>query len=120
MLIIITSELFMVDIANTVFLSADDICSRLSVSKSTFDRWRKINPNAKSPIGQSGFQTKVLSQLRAPADVENEAVGLTTFPEPCLNVGGSPRWNAKVVDKWLLENKDKRNRRGFFQPNYDE
>ncbi|PTQ86177.1 helix-turn-helix transcriptional regulator [Agitococcus lubricus] len=99
----------MVDITNTVLLSADEICTRLSVSRSTFDRWRKIN----SPFGGlGGFQTHVLSDLRSPVDAENDA-GLTPFPEPSLNVGGSPRWDASDVNAWLIANKDKKNRRGF-------
>lgn len=103
----------MIDITKTILLSADDICNRLSVSKSTFDRWRKIKPDAKSPYGTGGFQTQVLTRLRTPEEVENEAVGLTPFPEPSLNVGGSPRWDSSEVNAWLLENGEKRNRRGF-------
>jgi len=104
----------MIDITKTTLLSADDICTRLSVSRSTFDRWRQIQPGAQSPFGQGGgFQSKVLTQLRSPSDVENETIGLSPFPEPALNVGGSPRWDAEAVNAWLMANKDKRNRRGF-------
>lgn len=103
----------MVDISKTVLLSADDICTRLSVSRSTFDRWRKIALGAPSPFGAGGdFQTQVLSNLRSMADVDNDA-GVTPFPEPTLNVGGNPRWDAESVNTWLAENKDKRNKRGF-------
>jgi len=103
-----------IDISQTMWLSASDICDRLSVSRSTFDRWRKINPDAQSPFGPNGgFQTRVLRELRTPSDVENEAVGLTPFPEPAMNVGGSPRWDVKDVNAWLEQNKDKRSRRGF-------
>ncbi|MDW5418851.1 hypothetical protein R6242_19970 [Iodobacter sp. CM08] len=104
----------MIDIAKTSLLSAEDICGRLSISRSTFDRWRKIQPNAQSPFGSTGgFQTKVLRDMRSPSDVENEKIGLSPFPEPALNVGGSPRWDAEDVNAWLTANKDKRNRRGF-------
>lgn len=104
----------MIDISKTVLLSAEDICNRLSVSRSTFDRWRKINPASKSPFGVGGgFQTSVLDSPRTVADLENDVIGLTPFPEPSLNVGGSPRWDANDVNAWLGENKDKRNRRGF-------
>lgn len=100
----------MIDITKTSLLSADDICTRLSVSRSTFDRWRKLQ----SPFGQAGgFQTAVLTQLRSPSDAENDTIGLSSFPEPALNVGGSPRWDAEDVNGWLAANKDKRNRRGF-------
>ncbi len=102
-----------IDISKTMLFSADDICVRLSVSRSTLDRWRKINPDAQSPCPTGGFQTQVLRELRTPSDVENEAVGLTPFPEPAMNVGGSPRWDANDVNAWLKENKDKRSRRGF-------
>jgi predicted DNA-binding transcriptional regulator AlpA len=102
----------MVDITQTTYLSADDICSRLSVSRSTFDRWRKIT-GTPSPFGAgSGFQTKVNSAFRSVADVEDD-VGLTPFPQPAMNVGGSPRWAADEVNAWLVKNKDKKNRRGF-------
>lgn len=105
----------MVDIANTIFLSADDICSRLSVSRSTFDRWRRIT-GTPSPFGAQGvFQSGVNSALRSTADIDNDA-GLTPFPQPALNVGGSPRWDANEVNIWLDENKSKRNRRGFSRP----
>ena len=103
----------MVDITKTTYLSADDICSRLSVSRSTFDRWRKIT-GTPSPFGTDGniFQTKVNTSFRSIADVEND-VGLTPFPQPAMNVGGSPRWSADDVNLWLVNNKEKRNRRGF-------
>jgi len=101
----------MVDITKTTLLSADDICSRLSVSRSTLDRWRKIT-GTPSPFGAGGFQTQVNTTMRSPSDIEND-VGLTPFPQPAMNVGGSPRWSADDVNAWLMVNKDKKNRRGF-------
>lgn len=101
----------MIDISKTSFLSADDICTRLSVSRSTLDRWRKIS-GTPSPFGAEGFQSKVNTTTRTVMDVENDA-GLTPFPQPTLNVGGSPRWSVEDVNAWLVSNKDKRNRRGL-------
>lgn len=101
----------MVDITKTTLLSAEDICSRLSVSRSTFDRWRKII-GTPSPFGVGGFQTRVNATMRSTADAGND-VGLTPFPQPAMNVGGSPRWSADDINAWLMENKDKKNRRGF-------
>lgn len=104
----------MIDILKTTLLSAEEICNRLGVSRSTFDRWRKINPAARSPFGAGGgFQTSVIDSLRTVTDIDNDAIGLTPFPEPALNVGGSPRWDAADVNAWLEANKDKRNKRGF-------
>lgn len=102
-----------IDISQTMLLSADDICNRLSVSRSTLERWRRIKLGAQSPCSPGGFQNRVLLDLRTPADVENEAVDLTPFPVPAVNVGGNPRWDVNDVNAWLMENKDKRSRRGF-------
>lgn len=88
-----------IDILNTTLLTAEDICAKLSVSRSTFDRWRRID----GPAVLSG----ILAYGR-----EESAPGLTAFPEPTLHVGGSPRWDAKVVNAWLAENAHKRSRRG--------
>ena len=103
-----------IDISEVTLFSAEEICNKLSISRSTFDRWRKINPAAASPFaGGDGFQTQVLSNFRTPADVENETIGLSKFPEPTLYVGGNPRWSSSDVNAWLMTNKDKKNRRGF-------
>jgi len=101
----------MIDISKTTFLSADDICTRLSVSRSTFDRWRKIS-GTPSTFGAGKFQSQVNPTKRTAADVEDDA-GLTPFPHATLNVGGSPRWSVEDVNAWLVSNKDKRNRRGL-------
>jgi len=102
-----------INISQTMLSSAGDICNRLGVSRSTFERWRKINLGARSPCPPGEFQTCVPMNARTPSDVENEAVGLTPFPEPAMNVGGSPRWDVKDVNAWLEENRDKRSRRRF-------
>jgi len=101
-----------IDISQTMLLSAADICDRLSVSRSTFDSWCKINPDAQSPCSTGGFQDRVV-EMRTPSDVENETLGLTPFPGPAMKVGGSPRWDVNDVNIWLKENKDKRSRSGF-------
>ena len=103
----------MIDITKTTLLSADDICSRLSVSRSTLDRWRKLT-GTPSPFSAGGFQTQVNIGARSPSDIGDD-VGLTPFPQPAMNVGGSPRWSADDVNTWLIANKDKKNRRGFNQ-----
>jgi hypothetical protein len=104
-----------IDIEKSVFFSAEDICTRLSVSRSTFDRWRRPGAGRQSPFGPSGgFQQTVNTTMRTLEDIENEQDDalLSKFPEPTLNVGGQPRWSAEAVNGWLIDNKDKQNKRG--------
>lgn len=64
-----------IDIATTTLLSPAEICARLRVSRSTFDRWRKSDSK------------------------------LTPFPEPSLRLGSKiQRWTTRVVDDWVFEN----------------
>ena len=101
-----------IDISTTTLFSAEDICSRLSVSRSTFDRWRRLKP----PMS-GGFQTVVRMDMRPSdstgIDQDSDAIGLTPFPAPSLHVGGNARWTAEAVNTWLAENRDKQNRRGL-------
>lgn len=101
----------MIDISKTTFLSADDICTRLSVSRSTFDRWRKIS-GTPTTFRAGGVHINESPTRQTVAEVGDDA-GLTPFPQATLNVGGSPRWSVEDVNAWLVSNKDKRNRRGL-------
>jgi predicted DNA-binding transcriptional regulator AlpA len=57
----------------------DQLCAKLSVSRSTLERLRKP----------------------APGDGSDEFAGAPPFPEPTLLIGRSPRWRTSVVDSWL-------------------
>ncbi|MDX8399759.1 MAG: hypothetical protein R8K20_05875 [Gallionellaceae bacterium] len=104
-----------IDISAITLLSAEEICTKLSISRSTFDRWRKKQPATESlcdsisHIGQSKLHIKLDHVLNN----GSKSFELTKFPEQTLYVGGHPRWSSSDVNAWLIANKDKKSRRGF-------
>jgi len=75
-------------------LSADDICTRLSVSRSTFDRWVK---NGTSIPSVGGIPKRSIF----PRNDEDSGI---TFPQPDIKIGNSPRWSIETFKKWLSKN----------------
>lgn len=80
-----------------VLLSADDICSRLSVSRSTFDRWVR-----------NGAPLKEALQNRTRGSfhdlVADQEEGKISFPPPDIRIGNSPRWSLSTFKAWLAKN----------------
>jgi predicted DNA-binding transcriptional regulator AlpA len=74
------------DINSDTLLSIDDICQKLSISRSTLDRWRGI--------GNRTLPVSYLDRFNGMNDIRN-------FPEPTVTFGNSPRWSAKVINEWL-------------------
>jgi len=74
-------------------LSADDICARLSVSRSTFDRW--VKNGTTQYIGQ---RPRVSLFAK---DAEDSSI---TFPPADIKIGNSPRWSLETFKKWLTKN----------------
>jgi len=69
----------MLDIEKLNLLNTQTICHHLSISRSTLERW-----------------------------VSNDKKGITDkpiFPQPCILIGGSPRWRASVINAWLNKTK---------------
>lgn len=77
-------------------LSAEDICTRLSVSRSTFDRWVR---NGSSPLSQ-------LSRVRGKSLFahDSDEDGSISFPPPDIRIGNSPRWALETFKGWLRKN----------------
>lgn len=63
-----------------VLLSIDDVCARLSISRSTLERLRRTGDVVPS---------------------NDDFVGAPVFPEPTLVIGRSPRWSATALNEWL-------------------
>ncbi|MBI0331733.1 helix-turn-helix transcriptional regulator [Burkholderia plantarii] len=77
-------------------LTADQICERIGVSRSTFDRWVRNG---------EGRASASVSSLAAMLDAGvNFAEGTLRFPPPDIRIGNSPRWELETFKKWLLLN----------------
>jgi hypothetical protein len=59
----------------TFLLSAKDICTRLNIPRSTFDRWRKTKAGGR----------------------------IVPFPPPDFHFGSSPRWETETFKKYLRD-----------------
>jgi len=89
--------------SNDVLLGIDEICQKLSISRSTFERMRRSNNSNKKTILSLSY--KPLSE---------EFSGLAPFPEPTIILGRSPRWSATVLNEWLRKNSISSLRRDTF------
>lgn len=80
-----------------VLLSADQICTRLDVSRSTFDRWVRAGAPLIEQLKnrQHGTYADRLNELEE---------GRITFPPPDIRIGNSPRWEMATFKKWLTKN----------------
>lgn len=76
-------------------LTADQICERIGVSRSTFDRWVRNGEGR----GLAGAGQMVM--LDAGANLTEDAL---RFPPPDIRIGNSPRWELETFKKWLLLN----------------
>lgn len=77
--------------SNDVLLGIDEICKKLSISRSTFERrlWRSSD----KPLSSIDKSMTMM--------VGNEFAGAPTFPKPDTMIGKSPRWAATTLNAWL-------------------
>lgn len=78
-------------------LGIDDICKRLGISRTTFDRWVK-NGGGKS-VGSNFANLTTISSL-----MENALEGNISFPPPDIRIGNSPKWEMETFKSWLRAN----------------
>lgn len=124
------NELYSKIVAGEVrLLTAEDICARLGVSRTTFDRWvRNSLPRAEGGLGAIARQGLPLT---TPAGLLQHVVGMglsdasggvaplggalsdgtlnmtegkIEFPQPDVRIGRSPRWTFETVVAWLEKN----------------
>jgi hypothetical protein len=87
-----------------VLLSADDICTRLSISRSTLERWvRNSPPRSKDDLIDSIRDNKGLNGLLDTIANQEEGVKIS-FPPPEIRIGNSPRWSLETFKSWLSKN----------------
>lgn len=95
-------EVFFCDEVDVKYLTIDDVCEMLSISRRTLERMRLDTG--------SGALTNVLEGRRLTSSSFNIAnrssvTGKkTSFPEPDLYIGKSPRWEQDKLISWLEEN----------------
>jgi predicted DNA-binding transcriptional regulator AlpA len=83
-------------------LSAEQICERLGVSRTTFDRWVR---NSDSLEALRSGSMKVGDTMRSNLDMAaNFSEGRISFPKPDVRIGKSPRWQFETVVQWLKQN----------------
>lgn len=88
-------------------LGIDDICTRLGISRTTFDRWVRNGSKIKSikDILDKGSVSKsndMLTKLRD--SEENRTEGAISFPPPDIRIGNSPKWELDTFKRWLQAN----------------
>ncbi len=58
-------------------LDGNEICTRLKISRSTFDRWCRADP---------------------PIEGDTRTI---PFPPPDIRMGGGPRWSVETFKAWI-------------------
>jgi len=77
--------------SDDLLLGIEEVCKKLSISRSTLERLRRQQQNS-----------LVLGSISTASD---EFVGVPPFPEPTVVLGRSPRWSAKSLNAWLSQNR---------------
>ncbi len=71
-----------------VLLDIDAVCKKLSISRSSLERLRRIRSHS--------------TLLRAQALVgSDDFASAPAFPDPTLVLGRSPRWSVRVLNAWI-------------------
>lgn len=124
-----SNELYAKIVAGEVrLLTAEDICTRLGVSRTTFDRWVRNSATRTEgglgAIARHGLPTPTASGLQRAVGMGlsdtsggigalgaalsdgalNMAEGKIEFPQPDVRIGRSPRWTFETVVAWLEKN----------------
>ena len=71
-----------------ILLDIDTICTRLSITRRTFERLRRPDPTPKPSH---------MNFMQQPDDF----AGMPPFPKPTVTLGRSPRWSVKVLNDWI-------------------
>lgn len=80
------------------YLTIDEVCEMLSISRRTLERMR--SPQSKS-IQEIMNQSLTIHGLEVLSPRSKDRL---YFPEPDLYIGKSPRWEMDKLISWLSEN----------------
>jgi predicted DNA-binding transcriptional regulator AlpA len=84
-----------------ILLGVDDICKRIGVSRTTFDRWVRNGGGNPSNLNSSVFGN---TGTRLSDLASNMSDSNITFPAPDIRIGNSPRWEIETFKEWLRLN----------------
>lgn len=92
-------------------LGIEDICTRLGISRTTFDRWVRNGSPRKSSLRElaagksldSTFHAKSIAESIAELASNNTDGGIK-FPPPDIRIGNSPKWEIETFKRWLTAN----------------
>jgi len=84
-------------------LGIEDICTRLGISRSTFDRWQRVSTNSMHSrlLRESN---RINNPVRHSIFSNDDDSSMTSFPPPDIRIGNSPKWEIETFKKWLREN----------------
>jgi len=84
-----------------ILYSMSDIQKKLSISRSTLNRWIKNGENRISTLLEvTNYLSHDFGKLSSLSDDDEEDT-TTVFPQPDLYIGNSPRWSRETVKNWL-------------------
>jgi hypothetical protein len=83
-------------------LGIDDICTRLGVSRTTFDRW--VKNGAVKSVANAALQSGVGGNRPYVSLFETAGESSLKFPPPDIRIGNSPKWEMATFKKWLTAN----------------
>lgn len=86
-------------------LGIEDICNRLGVSRTTFDRWVR-NGGGKTMGSKSLAEHLVTGYVGQSImdKMDNSGEGSIKFPPPDIRIGNSPKWEMQTFKRWLRDN----------------
>ncbi len=76
-------------------LGVEDICTRIGVSRTTFDRW------VRNGGGKPGGSLAVFGGTGFDDLTGSFREGNISFPPPDIRIGNSPRWEIETFKAWL-------------------
>jgi hypothetical protein len=84
-------------------LGIDDICQRLGVSRTTFDRWVRNGGGKTGTVTLADVVTGIGGRNIVDA-AANLTDGATSFPPADIYIGKSPKWEMQTFKTWLRAN----------------
>ena len=90
--------------------SMDDIVSKLGLSKSTLERWRRngvTHPQStitKNNLFSDISKRKNIQSLIGQGFGYEDEDDINTFPAPDFYLGRSPRWKHSTIRQWMINN----------------